>query len=359
MAFQAAHFPVQAPPDLTATYVETYRQGWDVIRQKRLERMKTLGLIEKDIQLPPREKIDVFDVARRHGSMTEDGLNPPWDSLDPARQADLAQRMAVYAAAVETLDQNVGRLVASLRKNGEIENTLILFLSDNGACAEWDPYGFDLDPADYRNHPPGHGINGGTPGKPNILHTGPELAKMGGPGSLFSYGCGWANASNTPLKLYKHYAHEGGIRTPFIAHWPGKIAGAGSVFEEPGHIFDVMTTCVDLSGARYPTKFHDHAILPMEGRSLRPALVGQKAPERTLVFEHEHNWAIRVGDWKLVSENGLARDGLRPNPVRQLYNLRADPTEQHNLAAQHPDRVESLTQAFLDEARRTLILPAP
>ncbi|HEU5118455.1 MAG TPA: sulfatase-like hydrolase/transferase, partial [Isosphaeraceae bacterium] len=359
VAFQAAHFPVQAPPELTAKYVETYRQGWDVIREQRLARMKTLGLIAEDIALPPREKIDVFDVARRHGSMTDDGNNPPWKSLEPARQADLAQRMAVYAAAVETLDTNVGRLVESLREHGELENTVIFFLSDNGACAEWDPYGFDLNPADYRNHPPGHGIDGGTPGKPNILHTGDELAKMGGPGSLFSYGCGWANASNTPLAYYKHYAHEGGIRTPFLAHWPGKIAQKGSIHDQPGHIFDIMATVVDLSGAKYPSKFAGHDILPMEGRSLLPALSGEKLPERTLVFEHEHNWAIRVGDWKLVSENGLGHDGLRPNSVSKLHNLRADPTEQHDVAEEHPDRVKHLTQTFLEEARRTLILPAP
>lgn len=359
VAFQAAHFPVQAPPELTATYVDTYRQGWDVVREKRLERMKELGLIDKDTLLPPREKIDAFEVARRHGSMTDDGHNPPWDTLEPARQADLAQRMAVYAAAVEMLDKNVGRLVDSLREHGELDNTLILFMSDNGACAEWDPYGFDLNPDDYKNHAPGHGVDGGTPRKPNVLHSGEELAKMGGPGSMFSYGCAWANVGNTPLAFYKHYAHEGGIRSPFIAHWSGKVANPGSLFDGPGHVFDVMATCVDLSGAKYPKKFHGHEILPMEGQSLVPALKGEKRPGRVLVFEHEHNWAIRIGDWKLVSENGLGRNGLRPNAVRKLYNLKDDPTEQHDLSAKHPDRVESMTKKFLSEARRTLVLPAP
>ena len=359
VAFNAPHFPVQAPPSLSASYTEVYREGWDAIRSGRFERMKTLGLIDEGLSLPPRGPIDRLDVARRHGSMTEDGMNPPWESLDADRRADLAARMAVYAAAVESVDANVGRLVEALRRRGELDRTLILFLSDNGACAEWDPYGFDLDPADYRNHAPGHGIDGGTPGKPNVLHTGDQLAAMGGPGSLFSYGCSWANASNTPLRLYKHYAHEGGIRTPCVAHWPEGIADRGAFREEPGHLMDVMATCVDLAGAEYPSTFEGHEILPMEGRSLRPAFEGRTSGDRHLLFEHEHNVAIRRGDWKLVAENALTRQGFRDGVEWELYNLRDDPVEQRNLAAEHPDRVAALATLFLEEARRTLILPAP
>lgn len=359
LAFPAAHFPLQAPPNVSATYLPTYQRGWDVLRSERLERMKKLGLANKDLALPPRGAIDRVDVARRLGSMTLDGRNPAWDSLDAKRQADLAQRMAVYAAMVETMDANIGRLVASLEQHGELKNTLILFLSDNGACAEWEPFGFDLDPAKYRNPRPGHGIDGGTPGEPNVLHEGDALAAMGGPGSLFSYGCAWANLSNTPLSLYKHYTQEGGIRTPLIAHWPAKLADRGGLRDHVIHVMDVMATCVDVSGATYPTSAGGHAVLPLAGRSLVPALLNEPDESRTLIFEHEHNAAIRRGDWKLVGQNVLGRNGLRPDGRWELYDLSNDPAEQHDLAAEQPKLVAELSREFLDEAERTLVLPAP
>jgi arylsulfatase len=267
--------------------------------------------------------------------------------------------MAVYAAMVETMDVNIGRLVAALREAGELENTLVLFVSDNGACAEWEPFGFDLDPAKYRKPVPGHGIEGSTPGEPNILHEGEALAAMGGPQSLFSYGCAWANLCNTPLSLYKHYAHEGGIRTPLIAHWPARIKREGELRHDVTHLMDIMATCVDIARADYPKTFAGHDILPLEGRSLMPAFLGQSQEPRTLIFEHERNAAIREGDWKLVGQNVLARDGLRANARWELYDVRLDPAEQRDLAAGEPERVERLSRAFLELARRTMILPAP
>jgi arylsulfatase len=359
VAYQAAHFPVQAPPKLTASYVATYERGWDVLRAERLERMKKLGLMPSELQLTPRSPIDNAAVAKRLGSMTEDGRNPAWDSLDAKRRADLAQRMAVYAAMVETMDTNIGRLVDSLRQHGELDNTLILFLSDNGACAEWEPFGFDLDPARFRNPKPGHGIDGATPGMPNVLHEGDALAAMGGPDSLFSYGCAWANLCNTPLMMYKHYAHEGGIRSPLIAHWPGRIGGKGEWRPHVAHVMDIMATCVDVSGAQYPATFGGKDILPMAGRSLLPALLNHPAEPRMLIFEHEHNAAVRDGDWKLVGKDILGHDGLKPDAKWELYNLASDPAEQHNLAAERADLAEQLSRKFLDEARRTLVLPAP
>ena len=359
VAYQAAHFPLQAPPKLTQNYVATYEKGWDVLRAERLERLKKLGIVSNELTLPPRSPIDSAAVAQRHGSMTADGNNPPWDSLDAKRRADLAQRMAVYAAMVETMDTNIGRLVESLRKNGELDNTLLLFMSDNGACAEWDPFGFDLDPAKFRNPTPGHGIDGSTPGAPNILHEGDALKTMGGPDTLFSYGCAWANLCNTPLWLYKHYAHEGGIRSPLIAHWPARITTKGEWRPQVIHVMDVMATCVDVAKAKYPATFAGHDVLPMEGRSLIPALLNQPAEPRTLIFEHERNAAIRQGDWKLVGKDVLDRDGVKVNGRWELYNLAVDPSEQHNLAAEKPDLVAKLAQKFLEEARRTDVLPMP
>ena len=291
--------------------------------------------------------------------MTPDGKNPAWDSLAEDRRADLARRMAVYAAMVENMDQNIGRVVGDLRKRGELENTLILFLSDNGACAEWEPFGFDLDAADSTEGHAGKGINAYTPGKPNVLHRGEGLAAMGGPGSLFSYGCAWANLSNTPLSHYKHYAHEGGVRSPMIAHWPAGITAKGEIREHVTHVMDVMPTVIELGDASYPTKDGGESMLPLEGRSMVPAFAGKPPQSRSLLFEHEHNIAWREGDWKLVGESGLGKDGLRRDVVWRLYKLDVDPAEQRDLAQEHPDRVEKMSRALLSEARRTLVLPAP
>jgi arylsulfatase len=359
VGYQAPHFPLQAPPQLSARYVATYERGWDVLRAERLARLKQQGLAPADLPLPPRSPIDNLAVAERLGSRTADGRNPAWDSLPPARRADLARRMAVYAAMVEGLDAGVGRLVASLRAHGELENTLILFLSDNGACAEWEPFGFDLDPARFRHPRPGYGIDGATPGCPNVLHAGDALAAMGGPDSLFSYGCAWANLSNTPLSLYKHYAHEGGIRTPLVAHWPARIVGRGAVRPHVAHLMDVMATCCDVGGAPYPSTFGGRPIVPLEGRSLLPALLDRPPEPRTLIFEHERNAGLRRGDFKLVGRDVLGRTGLAPGARWELYNLATDPAEQHDLAAQQPALVDELGRLFLDEARRTLVLPAP
>lgn len=360
VAYQAAHFPLQAPVELVDRYVPVYERGWDVLRAERLERLTKLGLVPPDLALPPREEIDSPIVARRIGSMTADGRNPAWDSLPADRRADLARRMAVYAAMVESMDANVGRLVDALTRAGALDRTLILFMSDNGACAEWEPFGFDLDPADYRNRRPGHGVDGSTPGKPNVLHEGASLAAMGGPDAttLFSYGSGWANLSNTPLALYKHFAHEGGIRTPLIVHWPAGIADPGVLRPHVTHLMDVMATCVAVAGAAYPPATRP-AALPLEGQSLLPAVRGAAAEPRTLVFEHEHNAAIRRGDWKLVGRGALTNGGVRDDVRWQLYDVAADPAERHDRAAERPDLVAVLSKAFVAEARRTLIVPAP
>lgn len=359
VAYQTPHFPLQAPLKLVNQYVSTYQQGWDVLRNQRLERMKKLGLVPPGLELPPRGPIDNLGVAKRHGSATTDGMNPSWDSLDAKRRADLARRMAVYAAMVESMDAGVGRLVASLREHGELDNTLVLFLSDNGACAEWDPFGFDLDASKFRNSRPGHGIDGGTPGAANILHEGLALETMGGPDSLFSYGCAWANLSNTPLSLYKHYTHEGGIRTPMIAHWPAGIKTPGGFRTHVSHVMDIMATCVEISGAAYPACVDGREILPMAGRSLTPAFAGKPDEPRTLIFEHEHNAAIRQGDWKLVGKNVLAKDGLRTGGTWELYDMARDVAERHDLSAEKAELVESLSRTFLEEARRTFVLPMP
>jgi arylsulfatase len=184
---------------------------------------------------------------------------------------------------------------------------------------------------------------------------------MGGPGSLFSYGSAWANLSNTPLWLYKHYAHEGGIRTPMIVHWPAKTGKGGGLRAEIVHTMDIMATCVDVAGAAYPETYDGREILPMEGRSLVPAIEGGKpeAAARTLVFEHERNAALLEGDWKLVGQRVIARQGLAKDGRWQLFNVAADPSEQHDLGATHPERLARMIKTLEAEATRTLVLPAP
>jgi arylsulfatase len=192
-----------------------------------------------------------------------------------------------------------------------------------------------------------------------VLHTGAALQAMGSRDSLFSYGCVWANLSNTPLRLYKHYAHEGGIRTPLIAHWPARISKGGQLRPHLSHLMDVMATCVDVAGATYPKHLGERAILPLEGRSLLPAFDNAAEQPRTLLFEHEHNAALREGNWKLVGIDALGKEGIKPRTKWELYDLANDPFELKDLSAEQPQRVEAMARRLLDEARRTMVLPMP
>ncbi len=357
VAYQAAHFPVQSKREDMAGYPEIYAQGWDRIREQRLARQKNTGLLSGNTTLPPRSKIPHTVASTREGSMTEDGKNPAWDSLPVERRADLAQRMSVYAGMVTGMDRNVGRILSDLRASAQLDNTIILFLSDNGACAEWEPFGFEM--LQTPNPLPGTGLNQGTQALPNKLYRGDELAKMGQAGSFPSYGSGWANACNTPWRLYKHYAHEGGIGTPLIAHWPAALGKDGEkkgrFIREPAHLIDLMATCVDVAGATYPAELGGNKILPMEGVSLRPLLAPSRSlpaslSPRLLAWEHEGNRAIRDGKWKLVSVGDAAWE---------LYDMDADRVEMNNLAASQPERVNVMAAKWETWAKRTSVIPRP
>jgi arylsulfatase A-like enzyme len=331
LAFNAAHFPLGAPEGTIEKYEAMYRQkGWDAIRADRLTRQKQLGLVPANLALTPRSMVPANFINRQTG--WADKQNPAWDSLPADRQADLARRMAVYAAAIEIMDRNIGRVVTHLKETGEWKNTLICFLSDNGACAEWDPYGFDKLDSPL-----------------NILHTGVDLKKVGGPDSYISYGSGWANAGNTPWRLYKHYTQEGGIRTPMIVHWPaGLKTRPGATTPSLGYVTDFMPTLLNVCGASYPKERNGVDILPVEGESLTPAFQGAKLPPRVLCVEHEGNRMVREGDWKLVA---LA------NQPWELYDLKSDPTEMHDRAATEPVRVRKLSNDWDAWAVRCRIKP--
>jgi arylsulfatase len=326
LAYNAPHFPLHARPEDIAKYRNRYASGWDVLRQERLARMKQLRLVARSTHLSPRSKYTNYGE-------TVTAENPPWESLPEDRRADLAMRMAIYAAMIDRMDQDIGRVLADLRSRGELDNTLILFLSDNGACAEWDPFGFDV-----KSSPD------------NVLHRGDDLARMGGRDTYHSVGSAWANASNTPWRMYKHYSHEGGISTPCIAHWPAGFARRNAFETTPAHLIDLMPTIVAASGAQYPPQFNTRQIPPMAGTSLLPALRGERLPERTLYFEHEGNRAVREGRYKLVALRGESW---------KLYDMEHDRTELVDLSARQPQRVESLAKKWDIWAADNHVTPLP
>jgi arylsulfatase len=323
LAYNAPHFPLHAPKDLIDKYQLVYEQGWDVIRDKRFARMKQLGLVDPRWKMSPRSNVGPKRVTDVNGWAAKQ--NPAWDTLPADRRKDLARRMAIFAAMVDRMDQNIGRVLTDLETAGELSNTLILFCADNGACAEWDPWGFDI-----------------SSGPQNILHSGPKLDEMGQPGTCHSYGSAWANTCNTPWRLYKHYTHEGGISTPTIAHWPaGLKARPGGVDHQPWHFIDVLPTLASVAGAKAPAE--------TAGVNMAPMLHGKKVDRGPLFFEHEGSRAVRHGKWKITA--------LYPKGEWELYDIEADRTEQLNLAAQYPGRVNRMAAQWESWAKQNNVIP--
>jgi len=321
LAYNAPHFPLHAPKADIAKYQDRYHGGWDRLRAERLKRMKELGIVSKETALSKRSH------WRNYGE-TKTGVNPSWDSLPADRRADLARRMAIYAAMIDRLDQQFGRVLEDLKRHDDLENTLIVFTSDNGACFEWDPFGFDIKS-----------------GNENILHREAQLEEMGQAGTFHSVGSAWANASNTPWRLYKHFNHEGGIASPGIVHWPaGLKAKPGSIVHDPAHIIDLMPTAVAVGRAAYPGK------LDLPGFDLIGQLNNGFTKERSLFFEHQGNRAIRRGQWKLVA--------LDDQPW-ELYDFTKDRIEMNDLAAKFPEKVKELSAAWDAWGAANNVTPLP
>lgn len=320
VAFTSPHWPMHAFDSDIAKYKRRYAEGWDALRAERHKRMIALGVVDKKWPLTARDE-----------------KAPAW--ADEKNKAWMERRMEVYAAMVDRMDQGVGRIVAKLKAMGQLDNTLILFLADNGGCAE------ELNGAGNARHVPRQTRDG----RPVRFGNNPAILP-GKDDDYQSYGLPWANASNTPFRLYKHWVHEGGISSPLIAHWPAGIAkGRGGFVAEPSHLVDIMATCVDLGGGRYPESYKGEKIHPMEGRSLAPLLRGAApGPVRALFWEHEGNRAVREGDWKLVAKF--------PGEW-ELYNLRDDRTEQKDLAGRFPDRVRALAAKWDAWAARAGVRP--
>jgi arylsulfatase A-like enzyme len=318
LAYTAPHWPMHALAADVARWRGKYRGGWDALRRQRHQRQIDMGLVDRRWPLTPRDP----DV-------------PAWEDAPHKDWQDA--RMAVYAAMIERMDRGVGRVVDRLRDLGRLDNTLILFLSDNGGCAEEIPDDLKgiVFPEKTRD------------GRRTLVGNNPAVEP--GPAHVFqSCGRPWANASNTPFRLYKHWVHEGGIATPLIAHWPAAIRKPG-ITHEPGHVIDLMATCLDLAGAAYPREHGGQAILPLEGKSLRPVLEGKgRAGHEALYWEHEGNRAVRAGKWKLVS---------RHPGGWELYDLEADRTELHDLAKDQPEKVKELQALYDAWARRCGVVP--
>ncbi|MBS3762120.1 MAG: arylsulfatase, partial [Planctomycetes bacterium] len=244
LAYTAPHWPLHALPEDIEKYADRYKDGWQPLREKRYERLIEAGLIDPQWPLSPPDE-NAAD----------------WDELSEEKKEEMARKMAIYAAQIDCMDQGVGRVIDALKKKGKFDNTLIMFLSDNGACHEGGPLG-----GDWRDG---------------------EGGKLGTVNSYESYGLSWSNASNTPFRRHKHWVHEGGITTPLIVHWPGYVE-AGSMTDEVGHIIDFMPTFCELADGMYPEKYHGgNEIKPMEGKSLVPVIKGaSREPHEVLHWAH-------------------------------------------------------------------------
>ncbi len=350
--YTAAHWPMHALPRDISKYKGMYDNGWDELRKERYRRMIEMGLIE------PNWKVSPAYPARK------------WEETELKDWH--AACMEVYAAMIDNMDQGIGRIVKALETKNELENTLIFFLQDNGACEE--SYAFNrrgddtirVDPDTLQPYPPGKlqrrmeplQTRDGRPVRAGYgVYPGPADTYVG-------YAENWANASNTPFRMFKHWTHEGGIATPLIVHWPEGFPARNELRSQPGQLPDIMATCVEVAGAAYPEAYNGHTILPMEGTSLLPAFENKKLNREYLFWEHEGNRAIRKGKWKLVSEAWFwphMHDSINELPPEkwELFDLEADRTELNDVSATHPEVVKELAAQWLKWARRIGAVPKP
>lgn len=334
VAYTAAHWPMHALPEDIARYRGKYDVGYETIRKTRYEKAKAIGLIPPELPLP--------DGVGRWAQVPD----KKWE----------AACMEVYAAMIDRMDQGIGRIIAELEAQGELENTLLVYLQDNGGCAE------GTGRQGNKNHPnierpqaptlavmspTDFAASGSIPAQTRDgypVRMGPKV--LPGPADTYvAYGENWANVSNTPFREYKHWVHEGGISTPLVVHWPNGISTPGQWRSQPGHLIDIAATLVDISGASYPKD-----AVPLEGRSLRPAFEDRPIDREALYWEHEGNRAVRMGNWKLVAKHGKPWE---------LYDLSVDRIEAKNLIDEKPDLASKLKRMYEAYAARTHIAPWP
>ena len=334
VAYTAAHWPMHALPEDIEKYKGKYDAGYDPIRKARFDKAVKLGLIDGKQAMSPQAG-DWSKVADK-----------TWE----------AAGMEVYAAMVDRMDQGIGKIVAELKRTGQLENTLIMFMQDNGGCAE------GTGRTGSARHPniarpekptlpimkPGDFITAGsTPAQTRDgypVRMGPKV--MPGPADTYvAYGRNWANVSNTPFREYKHWVHEGGISTPMVAHWPKGISARNQLVKEPGHLIDIAATIYDIAGATYPKE-----ATPLEGKSLTGAFADKPIERDAIFWEHEGNRATRSGQWKIVSKH---------NQPWELYDISTDRVESNDLAKKNPEKLAELKAKYEAYAKRALVEPWP
>lgn len=316
VAYTAPHWPLQAPEEVVRKYRGKFDEGWDILRERKLKRMVQMGIIPPEWSHAPR-----------------DSRIPAWDALTDREKAWYARCMEVYAAQIEVMDQGIGRILDCIERMGELDNTLVLFLSDNGGCNE-----------EIKAHP--------TPGADIIpqawardrtpILVGNHQDHMPGAEDTFQTYTHWANLSNAPFRLYKSWVHEGGISTPLIMRWGS--AGQGEISQRMGHLVDIAATIYDVAGAAYPQQADGVRLTPLEGCSL----FAPEEANRLMFWEHQGNGAVRQGRWKAVCQYPEAWE---------LYDIETDRCELHDLAQEHPDILEQLVLSYYAWAQRCGVLP--
>lgn len=340
LPYTAAHWPMHAVPEDIAKYKGKFDEGWDAFRERKYTRMVEMGLIKPEWQLTEKDNI------------------PDWE--DVALKDWYSSLMEVYAAMVDRMDQGIGHVIDVLEKKGIKDNTLIFFLQDNGGCAE--EFGFSDTIKPYHNDLK---MNMVAPmrkdelqfemvpkytrdGEPVLIGKGLE---PGSDNTFLGYGKPWANASNTPFQLYKHWVHEGGISTPLIVNWPDGIKATNEFRSQPSHLIDIMATCIEVAGAAYPETFEHKTITPMEGISLTAAFDNVNIENRAIYWEHEGNKAVRLGNYKLVST--YHKDS---EYNWELYDLESDRTETIDLIEEMPLKALEMEALWKDWARKAGVL---
>jgi arylsulfatase len=308
LAYTAPHWPLHALPEDIARYRGRYMEGWPAVRKQRYQRLIELGLINA-----------TWPLSGQDDAATD------WDSLTDEQKQVMDHKMAIYAAQIDRMDQGVGKVMEALKRNGYDDDTLVMFLSDNGACHESGSLGRNFRPD----------LDG----------------EMGSVDSYHSYGLSWSNASNTPFRKHKSWVHEGGIATPLIVRFPSRIPKPGHITHQLGHVVDIMTTCCDAAGINYPREFEGHALTPSEGLSLLPVFEGrERQPHDLLYWEHYGNRAVRSGKWKLVEDGTDSRQG-----GWELYDMESDRTELNNLVDARPEVAKELKAKYSAWAERVRV----
>jgi len=310
--FTAPHFPLQAMPEDIAKYRDRYLAGWTTLRTERWNRQQSMGLLTGRLSDVEAKLGPPYNFPEHLKILGDVEVNRPvaWDSLNEQQVRFQADKMAIHAAMIDRMDQEIGRVLQQLRDMQQIENTLILFLSDNGASAE-------IMVRDDGHNP---------------------AASRGSAESYLCLGPGWSTTCNTPFRRHKTWVHEGGISTPLIVHWPAGFSASGELRKNAGHVIDIVPTILDVCDAKPFTEWQGLAVPMAPGKSLLPVF------QRDESINHDHLWwfhdghkAVRIGDWKLVAAKGEAWE---------LYDLGSDRAEQHDLAAEKPDMVKQLAERW-------------